>query len=99
MWVSAMRRRAAGKRGFSFRLLGFEPLEDFDHLVNEGRGRRLSVARTGPQFVAAESFGTGAARRRRASGSASDGYALIRDWIRQGAPLDSSSARSSWHSK
>src|SRR5262245_32237583 len=34
-------KAGGGQRGFQLSLLGFEPLEDFDHLVNEGRGRRL----------------------------------------------------------
>ena len=33
--------KASGQNGFRLSLLGFEPPEDFDFLVNEGRGRRL----------------------------------------------------------
>ena len=33
-----------GQNGFQLSLLGFEPLEDYQHLVLEGRGRRLSKA-------------------------------------------------------
>src|SRR6266478_1697508 len=33
-----------GQNGFQLSLLGFEPTEDFDHLVKEGRGRRLCIA-------------------------------------------------------
>ena len=36
--------KAAGQNGFRLSLLGFGPKEDFDHLVKESRGRRLSVA-------------------------------------------------------
>ncbi|MFM9063803.1 MAG: S-layer protein, partial [Pirellula sp.] len=32
-----------GQNGFQLSLLGFEPLEDYQHLVVEGRGRRLSA--------------------------------------------------------
>ena len=33
-----------GKNGFRLSLLGFEPQEDYEHLVNEARGRRLFPA-------------------------------------------------------
>ncbi len=36
--------KAAGQGGFKLSLLGFEPREDFEHLVNESRGRRLFPA-------------------------------------------------------
>ena len=85
-------KAGGGQKGFQLSLLGFEPLEDFEHVVNEGRGRRLSVGRTGPQLVAAESFGTSAARRRRASGLRLGRLCLDSRLDSPGAPLDSSSA-------
>lgn len=33
--------KADGKNGFKLSLFGFEPTEDYEHLVKEGRGRRL----------------------------------------------------------
>lgn len=36
--------KAAGQGGFRLSLLGFEPREDFSHLVHESRGRRLFPA-------------------------------------------------------
>ncbi|HEY5314446.1 MAG TPA: S-layer protein, partial [Pirellulales bacterium] len=33
--------KSGGQNGFRLSLLGFEPTEDFEHLVKEGRGRRL----------------------------------------------------------
>ncbi len=36
--------KSGGQNGFSLSLLGFEPQEDYEHLVKEGRGRRLSPA-------------------------------------------------------
>ncbi|MGC4006937.1 MAG: hypothetical protein QM811_28945 [Pirellulales bacterium] len=33
--------KASGQNGFRLSLLGFEPQEDYEHLVKEGRGRRL----------------------------------------------------------
>ena len=37
-------KAGGGQNGFQLSLLGFEPLEDYEHLVLEGRGRRLSLA-------------------------------------------------------
>src|SRR5438270_8231197 len=36
--------KSAGQNGFRLSLLGFEPREDYEHLVYESRGRRLSPA-------------------------------------------------------
>ena len=36
--------KVAGQNGFRLSLLGFEPREDFEHLVKESRGRRISPA-------------------------------------------------------
>ena len=36
--------KLAGQNGFKLSLLGFEPREDYEHLVRESRGRRLSPA-------------------------------------------------------
>ena len=33
-----------GQNGFQLSLLGFEPQEDYEHLVKEGRGRRVFAA-------------------------------------------------------
>ena len=92
MWVSATRRRAAGKRGFSF-------------LCSDlSRGRTLITwSRRGGAGGCPSPHRSRSLLLLKASGQvphgggvrldpSSDGYALIRDWIRQGAPLDSSSA-------
>ena len=34
-------KAGAGQRGFKLSLLGFEPQEDFEHIVREGHGRRV----------------------------------------------------------
>jgi hypothetical protein len=85
-------KAGGGQRGFQLSLLGFEPLEDFDHLVKEGRGRRLSFAAPDRSLLLLKASGQvphGGGVRLDPS---SEGYALIREWIRQGAPLDSSAA-------
>ncbi len=35
--------KAGGQNGFQLSLLGYEPWNDFDHLLREGRGRRVSL--------------------------------------------------------
>src|SRR3954464_13253607 len=36
--------KSGGQNGFALSLLGFEPSEDYEHLVKEARGRRLFPA-------------------------------------------------------
>src|SRR5205814_5734046 len=36
--------RASGQNGFKLSLFGYEAMEDYDHIVREGRGRRISPA-------------------------------------------------------
>ena len=33
--------KASGQNGFKLSLLGFEPSEDYEHLIMEARGRRI----------------------------------------------------------
>ncbi|MFY8202287.1 MAG: DUF1549 domain-containing protein, partial [Pirellula staleyi] len=81
-----------GQNGFQLSLLGFEPKEDFDHLLKEGRGRRISLASPEASLMLQKASGEmphgGGVRLP----SDSEGYALLRDWIRQGAFYDGDSA-------
>ena len=81
-----------GQNGFQLSLLGFEPSEDYEHLVREGRGRRLfPAAPENSLLVRKASGGTphkGGARIE--AGSAE--YALLVDWIKQGAVYDGPTA-------
>ncbi len=77
-----------GRNGFRLSLLGFEPLEDYEHLVKEGRGRRLFAAAPERSLLLRKASGQaphGGGVRLDAS---SEGYALLRKWIAQGAPYD-----------
>ncbi|MFN7628763.1 MAG: cell surface protein, partial [Pirellula sp.] len=47
-----------GQNGFQLSLLGFEPKEDFSHLVLEGRGRRLSLAAPEQSLLLLKATGT-----------------------------------------
>ncbi|MBL8830697.1 MAG: S-layer protein, partial [Planctomycetaceae bacterium] len=81
-----------GQNGFQLSLLGFEPLEDYDHLVKEARGRRLFTAAPDQSLLLLKASG----KRPHGGGvrleETSAGYALLRQWIAQGALLDKADA-------
>ena len=55
--------KSGGQNGFALSLLGFEPPEDYEYLVKEGRGRRLFPSAPRSEFAAVESHGQVASRR------------------------------------
>src|SRR3954463_2231527 len=78
--------KSSGQNGFKLSLLGFEPTEDYEHLVREARGRRLFP--TAPQnsllltkATAVMPHGGGKRLER-----GSEDYHLIVRWISQGMP-------------
>ncbi len=85
-------KAGGGQKGFQLSLLGFEPLEDFEHLTKEGRSRRLFFGAPDRSLLLLKASGQvphgGGVRLE----SSSEGYAVLREWIRQGAPYDSESA-------
>lgn len=77
-----------GQNGFQLSLLGFEPREDFEHLVKEARGRRILTSAPERSLLLLKASGQlphGGGLRLDAN---SEAYALLRDWIRQGATYD-----------
>jgi Protein of unknown function (DUF1553)/Protein of unknown function (DUF1549) len=78
--------KAAGQNGFKLSLLGFEPHDDYSHLVKESRGRRLSPASPEQSLLLTKATGQtphgGGAR----IDPQSHEYRLIRRWIAQGMP-------------
>lgn len=79
--------KAAGQNGFRLSLLGFEPGEDYEHLVLEARARRLFPA--APERSLLLTKGTaqlphGGGRRLEPG---SDEYQLLLRWIAQGMPV------------
>lgn len=81
-----------GQNGFQLSLLGFEPQEDFEHLSKESRGRRLLPGAPDRSLLllkASAQVPHGGGLR---LDPASAEFALLRDWIRQGATSDLSSA-------
>jgi hypothetical protein len=81
-------KAGGGQKGFQLSLLGFEPDEDFEHLTKEGRNRRLFAGAPDRSLLLMKASGQvphGGGVRLPAN---SEGYALLRNWIQQGATLD-----------
>src|SRR5262245_60760171 len=85
-------KAGGGRNGFQLSLLGFEPLEDYEHLVKESRGRRLFFADPEQSLLLLKPSGQRPHGGGVRLGATSEGHALICEWIRQGAPRDSDSA-------
>lgn len=77
-----------GQKGFQLSLLGFEVADDFDSLVKEARGRRISLVQPGQSLVLLKGSGQmphgGGVRLAKDS----PGYQTIERWIEQGAVMD-----------
>lgn len=81
-------KAGGGQNGFQLSLLGFEPSEDYEHVVLESRSRRLSFSSPEQSLLLLKASGQmphkGGARLLQSSPE----YALILEWIRQGVPMD-----------
>jgi hypothetical protein len=78
--------KSGGQNGFRLSLLGFEPSEDYEHLVKEARGRRLFPAAPERSLLLMK----GTAALPHGGGKRldpdSDDYRLLVRWINQGMP-------------
>ncbi len=78
--------KSGGQNGFALALLGFEPTEDYEHLVNELRGRRLFPGAPDRSLLLLKASGGlphgGGAR----FDVDSPPYRVLRRWIEQGMP-------------
>ena len=78
--------KSGGQNGFRLSLLGFEPHEDYEYLVKEGRGRRLSPASPENSLLLLK----GAAILPHGGGSRIDpdshDFKLIARWVGMGMP-------------
>jgi hypothetical protein len=84
--------KLSGQNGFKLSLLGFEPAEDYEHLVKEARGRRLFPAAPDRSLLLLKATGTlphGGGKRLDAG---TDDYRLIARWIAQGMPYGKADA-------
>lgn len=78
--------KSSGQNGFRLSLLGFEPTEDYEHLVKEARGRRLFPAAPERSLLVLKATATlphGGGKRLEPD---SDDYKLLVRWISQGMP-------------
>ena len=78
--------KSSGQNGFRLSLLGFEPAEDYEHLVKEARGRRLLPGAPEASLLlqkATAMMPHGGGKRIEIG---SDDYKLIARWMRQGMP-------------
>jgi hypothetical protein len=78
--------KQSGQNGFKLSVFGFDPQADYNALVKEARGRRVSLAAPGGSLLVAKSsnsiaHGGGA---RTSSGSAD--HQVLANWVAQGAP-------------
>ncbi len=81
-----------GQKGFQLSMLGFDPSEDYEHLVKENRGRRLFPAAPENSLILTKASGAvphgGGIRLSKGSPE----YITLLRWIDQGAPSDLDSA-------
>ncbi|HEX4142587.1 MAG TPA: DUF1549 and DUF1553 domain-containing protein [Pirellulales bacterium] len=79
-------KAGSGQNGFRLSLLGFEPQEDYEHIVTEGHGRRVFPASPQKSLLLLKASNTiphGGGKRLDVD---SDGYKLLASWIGQGMP-------------
>lgn len=77
-----------GQNGFQLSLLGFEPREDYEHLVLNARGRRLFPAAPENSLLLTKASGKVAHGGGVRLEENSAGYQTLLNWIRQGAASD-----------
>ncbi len=81
--------KSGGQNGFRLSLLGYEPWNDYDYLINEGRGRRIFPAAPEHSLLLTKATGEiphgGGARLELGSHD----YQFLSRWIRQGMPYGS----------
>lgn len=79
--------KASGQNGFKLSLLGFEPGEDYEHLVKEARGRRVSPAAPENSLLLLKGIATVPHGGGKRLDPKSDDYRLLVRWISQGMPF------------
>jgi len=76
-----------GQNGFRLSLFGFEPQEDFEHIVKEGRGRRVFPAAPEKSLLLLKATNTTPHGGGRKIAMGSDDYQTLVGWISQGMPF------------
>ena len=78
--------KASGQNGFKLSVFGFDPSADFDAIVKEGRGRRLTATNPESSLLLRKATGVaphGGGQRLKVG---SPDHDLLLAWIRQGTP-------------
>ncbi|MSQ96468.1 MAG: DUF1553 domain-containing protein [Gemmataceae bacterium] len=79
--------KSGGQNGFALSLLGFEPEEDYEFVVKESRGRRITVTAPEASLLLMKASGQmphgGGAKVQ----SDSPQYRILKRWVEQGAPV------------
>jgi hypothetical protein len=78
--------KASGQNGFKLSLLGFEPGEDYEHLVKEARGRRVSPAAPENSLLLLKGIAGVPHGGGKRLDPKSDDYRLLVRWVSQGMP-------------
>jgi hypothetical protein len=81
--------KLAGQNGFKLSLLGFEPKEDYEHLVRESRGRRLSPASPDQSLLLQKSVNASPHGGGKRLDVDSHEYRILSRWMSQGMPYGS----------
>lgn len=80
--------KSGGQNGFKLSLFGFEPGEDFEHLVIEGRGRRLTPGAPDYSLLLRKGMAAVPHTGGRRIEPGQEGYEKLRQWIAEGMPND-----------
>lgn len=78
--------KASGQNGFKLSLLGFEPAEDFEHIVKEARGRRVFPAAPDQSLLLTKATNSTPHGGGKKLDAKSDEYAILKKWISVGMP-------------
>lgn len=79
--------KASGQNGFKLSLLGFEPAEDYEHIVKEARGRRVFPAAPEQSLLLTKGVNSTPHGGGKKLDPKSDDYALMVKWIAAGMPF------------
>lgn len=83
--------KSGGQNGFRLSLLGFEPEEDYEHLVLEARGRRIFPAAPENSLLLTKGIGSSPHGGGKRLSRDSDEYRILLRWIEQGMPYGTGS--------
>jgi hypothetical protein len=81
--------KVAGQNGFRLSLLGFEPRDDYEYLVKESRGRRVSPATPDHSLLLLKAINASPHGGGQRLEQDSHEYRMLRRWIAQGLPYGS----------